>query len=154
MRAPAADAHRLLAEQTGDTPDAAPARGAGARLLILLAEHDPYAAEYQEYFLKTEGFAVDVALTAEAARRSFGEHAPSVTVVDLLISGGTGLDLCRYFKEQGDVLVIAVSVLAARDQAVAAGAAAFLPKPLDPLQLVSTVRDLLGSSAILRAGER
>jgi CheY-like chemotaxis protein len=76
-----------------------------------------------------------------------------VTVVDLLISGGTGLDLCRYFKEQGDVPVIAVSVLAARDQAVAAGADAFLLKPLEPLQLVSAVRDLLGSSAILRAGE-
>jgi len=150
----AADAHRLLAEQTGGTLGAAPAGSAGARLLILLADHDPYAAEYQEYFLKTEGFAVDVALTADAARRSFGEHSPSVTVVDLLISGGTGLDLCRYLREQGDVLVIAVSVLAARDQAVAAGADAFLLKPLEPLQLVSTVRDLLGSSAILRAGER
>ena len=150
----AADAHRLLAEQTGGTPGAAAAGGTGARLLILLADHDPYAVEYQEYFLKTEGFAVDVALTADAARRSFGEHSPSVTVVDLLISGGSGLDLCRYFKEQGDVLVIAVSVLAARDQAVAAGADAFLLKPLEPLQLVSTVRDLLGSSAILRAGER
>jgi DNA-binding response OmpR family regulator len=147
----AADAHRLLAEQAGGSPGAAPAGGAGARLLILLADHDPFAAEYQEYFLKTEGFAVDVTLTADAARSSFAEHSPSVAVVDLLISGGAGLDLCRYFKEQGDVLVIAVSALAARDQAVAAGADAFLLKPLEPLQLVSAVRDLLGSSAMLRA---
>jgi DNA-binding response OmpR family regulator len=94
---------------------------------------------------------VDVTLTADAARSSFAEHSPSVAVVDLLISGGAGLDLCRYFKEQGDVLVIAVSALAARDQAVAAGADAFLLKPLEPLQLVSAVRDLLGSSAMLRA---
>jgi CheY-like chemotaxis protein len=36
---------------------------------------------------------------------------------------------------------------------VAAGADAFLLKPLKPLQLVSTVRDLLGLSAILRTGE-
>jgi CheY-like chemotaxis protein len=150
----AADAHRLLAEQAGGSPGTARAGGAGgagARLLILLADHDPFAAEYQEYFLKTEGFAVDVTLTADAARSSFAEHSPSVAVVDLLISGGAGLDLCRYFKEQGDVLVIAVSALAARDQAVAAGADAFLLKPLGPLQLVSAVRDLLGSSAMLRA---
>jgi CheY-like chemotaxis protein len=150
----AADAHRLLAEQAGGSPGTARAGGAGgagARLLILLADHDPFAAEYQEYFLKTEGFAVDVTLTADAARSSFAEHSPSVAVVDLLISGGAGLDLCRYFKEQGDVLVIAVSALAARDQAVAAGADAFLLKPLEPLQLVSAVRDLLGSSAMLRA---
>jgi DNA-binding transcriptional MerR regulator len=152
--ASAADAHRLLAERTGGGLGAVPSGEAGARLLILLAEQDPYAAEYHEYFLKTEGFAVDVALTADEARASFTERSPSVVVVELLISGGAGLDLCRSFKEQG-VLVIAVSVLEARDQAVEAGADAFLVKPLEPLQLVSTVRDLLGSSAYLRpaAGE-
>jgi DNA-binding transcriptional MerR regulator len=145
-----ADAHRLLAERTDGEPAAAPNSESGARLLILLADHDPYAAEYQEYFLKTEGFGVDVALTAAAARASFGAHPPAVVVVDLLLSGGAGLDLCRFIKQHGDVLVIVVSALAARDQAAAAGADAFLLKPLEPLQLVSTVRDLLGSSAMLR----
>jgi len=43
-------------------------------------------------------------------------------------------------------------VLEARDRAIEAGADAFLLKPLEPLQLVSTVRDLLGSSAFLRPG--
>jgi CheY-like chemotaxis protein len=47
------------------------------------------------------------------------------------------------------VPVIAVSALASRDQAIEAGADAFLLKPLEPLQFVSTVRDLLGSSAFL-----
>jgi DNA-binding transcriptional MerR regulator len=146
----AADAHRLLAEQAGSGPRA-PARSDGAsRLLILLADHDPYAAEYEEYFLKTEGFEVDVTLTADEARASFTEHSPLVVVVELLISGGAGLSLCHYFKGQGDALVIAVSVLEARDQAIEAGADAFLLKPLEPLQLVSAVRDLLGSSAFLR----
>jgi DNA-binding NtrC family response regulator len=35
-----------------------------------------------------------------------------------------------------------------------AGAAAFLAKPLDPLKLVSTVRDLLGTSALVRSPRR
>jgi len=148
----AADAHRLLAEQFGPGPRV-PARSGGAsRLLILLADHDPYAAEYQEYFLKTEGFEVDVTLTAGEARKSFEEYSPKVVVVELLISGGAGLSLCQYFKERGDALVIAVSVLEARDRAIEAGADAFLLKPLEPLQLVSTVRDLLGASAFLRPG--
>jgi DNA-binding response OmpR family regulator len=73
-----------------------------------------------------------------------------VAVVDLLISGGAGLSLCQYFKEHSDALVIVVSVLEARDRAIEAGADAFLLKPLEPLQLVSTVRDLLGASAFLR----
>jgi len=146
----AADAHRLLAEQAGSALRTRAQSGGGSRLLILLADHDPYAAEYEEYFLKTEGFEVDVTRTADEARKAFSDYSPSVVVVELLISGGTGLSLCQYFKEHGDALVVAVSVLEARDQAIEAGADAFLLKPLEPLQLVSTVRDLLGSSAFLR----
>ena len=148
--ASAADAHRLLAEHLGAGLPADSPAGPGARLLILLADHDPYAAEYEEYFLKTEGFEVEVALSEEAARKSFTDRCPALAVVELLISGGAGPELCRFFKEQGDALVVAVSVLQARDRAVQAGADAFLLKPLEPLQLVSTVRDLLGSSAFLR----
>lgn len=145
----AADAHRLLAERMGTGLAVATPHGHPPRLLILLAEHDLYAAELQEYFLKTEGFAVDVALGDEAARRSFLDNLPSLVVVDLLISGGSGLSLCRFFKQEHDVPIVAVSVLECRDRALEAGADAFLRKPLDSLQLVSTVRYLLGSSAFL-----
>ena len=92
---------------------------------------------------------VDVTLDVDAARESFREHSPALVVVDLLISGGTGLGLVRFFKERDEVPVIAISVLASRDQALEAGADAFLAKPPDPLHLVSTIRDLLGSSAFL-----
>jgi len=145
----AADAHRLLAEQMDTGLPVAGQDGQSPRLLILLAEHDPYAAELAEYFLKTEGFEVEVALGGEAARQSFLDSSPSLVVVAMLISGGMGLSLCRFFKQHSDVPVIAVSVLEFQDQAIEAGADAFLRKPLDPLQFVSTVRDLLGSSAFL-----
>lgn len=146
--ASAADAHRLLAERDEDSRGPRPS-GAAARLLILLAERDPYSAEFQEYFLRTEGFEVDIALTDGAARESFSRGSPSLVIVDLLISGGSGLELCRLFKERAGVPVIAMSVLESRDQALEAGADAFLPKPVEPLHLVSTVRDLLQSSAFL-----
>ena len=146
----AADAHRLLAEQLDSGVPVAADAGQD-RILILLAEPDPYAADYQEYFLKTEGFDVEMALSDEAAKRSLEEKLPSLAVIELLISGGSGLSLCRYAKETEDVPVIAVSVLECRDEAVEAGADAFLLKPLDPLQLASTIRDLLGLSAFLHA---
>ncbi len=146
----AADAHRVLAEMTdsGRTLTMAPA-GQSTRLLILLAESDPYAAEFGEYFLKTEGFDVEVALGEDAARDAFAEKSPAVVIVEVLISGGAGLELCRSFKQCAGVSVIAISALQVRDAALDAGADAFLLKPLDPLQLVSTVRDLLRSSAFL-----
>jgi len=145
--ASAADAHRLLAEraETGLPLTPPPA----ARLLILLAESDPYAAEFEEYFLTTEGFEVAVALGEDAARDAFTAAPPAVVIVEVLISGGEGLALCRYFREQDRVAIIVVSAVDVMAQAFDAGADAFLRKPLDPLQLVSTVRDLLRSSALL-----
>lgn len=150
----AADAHRLLAERMGTRLPVIAPDGHPPRLLILLAEHDPYAAELSEYFLKTEGFEVEVALGGEAARRSFLDNSPSLVVVELLISGGSGFSLCRFFKQDHDVPVVAVSVLECQDQAIEAGADAFLRKPLEPLQFVSTIRDLLGSSAFLHGPEQ
>jgi DNA-binding transcriptional MerR regulator len=145
----AADAHRLLAERMDTRLPVVDPGEDQPRLLILLAELDPYAAELQEYFLKTEGFEVGVALGSDAARQSFIDNRPSLVVVELLISGGSGFGLCQFFKQDRDVPVIAVSVLECQDQALEAGADAFLLKPLEPLQFVSTVKDLLGSSAFL-----
>ena len=148
--ASAADAHRLLAERAETELPLVPFPARPApRLLILLAESDPYAAEFEEYFLRTEGFEVEVALGENAARDAFAAAAPAVVIIEILISGGAGLALCRFFREHDGTAIIVVSAVEALDAAIDAGADAFLRKPLDPLQLVSTVRDLLRSSAFL-----
>ena len=64
-----------------------------------------------------------------------------------MISGGRGVALCRKLAQRG-ARIIAVSSVPQRDRALEAGAEAFLRKPLEPLQLVSAVRDLLGTSAL------
>ncbi len=150
-----ADAHRLLAEWLDQTPPerpdpvpAAPAQRAHpavGQVAVLLAERDPYAAELQEHYLTAEGFAVEVALSGEEALAALAASPPAVAIVELLISGGAGLDLCRAVKQHG-VPVIATSVLRSRDQALEAGADVFLAKPLDPSRLATAVRDLLGLS--------
>jgi DNA-binding transcriptional MerR regulator len=152
-----ADAHRLLAEHrhTEEAPlpveqhRSAPA-SVDAATTVLLAERDPYAAEFAEYFLRTEGYAVRIVLDPAAAAEILRAEPPSVLVVDLLIAGGAGLALCRAARDNSSVPVLAVSAVDSRDQALAAGAEAFLVKPLDPLQFVSTIRDLVGTSAYLR----
>jgi CheY-like chemotaxis protein len=146
-----ADAHRLLAERlaAGDLSFSEP-EASQAQLLILLAERDPYAADLSEYFLRTEGYKVALALDAEEAAHKFEELTPNMTVIDLLIPGANGLELCRQLKQRSDVPILAISTLDSSYAALDAGADAFLQKPLDPLQLVSTVKDLLGASAFLR----
>jgi DNA-binding response OmpR family regulator len=68
-------------------------------------------------------------------------------MVELMISGGQGADLCRRLKQHDVGIVVASSALEARDEALAAGADAFLRKPVDPRELVATVRDLLAGGA-------
>ena len=146
-----ADAHRLLGEQLerGSGIRSADEREA-PRLLILLAERDPYAADFAEFFLQTEGYEVALALDADDAARKSEQLLPQLAVIELLISGGTGAQLCQRLKADGVPACLVTSTLDSRDQALAAGADAYLRKPLDPLQFVSTVKDLLGKSAFLQ----
>lgn len=146
----AADAHRVLQEHM-DTDQSLTEQTQPRPLVVLIADRDRFAADIQEYFLKTEGFEVQVALSDETALQAFVDHVPSVVIVDLLMDGGAGFELCRRFKEAGARAVVAVSTLEARDEALEVGADAFLVKPLGALELISTIKDLLGASAFLRA---
>jgi CheY-like chemotaxis protein len=144
----AADAHRLLAERRGGgAPEGE--QGARSRPLVLLAERDPAAAELERFFLRTEGYDVRLAFAVDEAEEQWRASRPELAIVDLMISGGRGAQLCERLKRDASGAVLAVSVLQAGDDALVAGADAFLQKPLDPLELVSTVKDLLGASALV-----
>jgi len=145
-----AEAHRLLGEQLAQAPGGRANGEPDERtLLILLAERDPYAAGVAELVLRTEGYDVVVAFDAEEAERVHEERSPQLAIVEWLISGGAGATLCRRLKESGATACLAISSLDAREEALEAGADAFLQKPIDPLQLVSTARDLLDTGAHL-----
>jgi CheY-like chemotaxis protein len=146
-----ADGHRLLQERlaTG-LPLRPPDDDSGDKLLILLAERDPFAGEFAEYFLRTEGYDVALVLNVDDALTKTTEIGPDLAVIDMLISGGRGVDLLRRLRDEEGIPVLAISTLELRDRAMAAGASAFLLKPIEPLQLVSVVQDLLGRSAFLR----
>src|SRR4030081_1719054 len=120
-----ADAHRLLQERleagvalrNTKTED-------NSRLLILLAQQDRYAADFAEYFLRTEGYDVELVTDADDAVAAVGHDAPDLAVIDLLISGGRGLVLCAQLRATSDVPILAISPLALRDDALDAGASA------------------------------
>jgi DNA-binding transcriptional MerR regulator len=153
--ASAADAHRILSQaiRAGRLPASAPAPR-DRRPLIMIAERDPYAADLGEYFLRTEGYEVCLAMDARQATLLFQERSPELVVLDLLISGGAGFRLCGEFASKAGVLVVAIASIDAAHEALRAGAAAFLQKPLESLALVSTVRDLIGTSALSRDSVR
>jgi DNA-binding transcriptional MerR regulator len=148
----AADAHRLLAEDhAGGQPIAPrPASAPTTRMLVLLAESDRHGAELNQSLLRAEGYAVEIALSAEAAEETFASEDPALSIVELMISGGVGLELCERLKQRRGTPVLCVSSLDLAEQALAAGADAFLKKPLEPLDLLATVKNLIGQSVLTR----
>jgi CheY-like chemotaxis protein len=148
----AADAHRLLAERQADTQPIGEGRALDppARTLVLLAESDPHGAELNDFFLRAEGYEVEIALTAEDAEEKFSSQNPALSIIELMISGGVGRELCERLKKRRATPVLCISSLDLGEHALAAGADAFLKKPLEPLQLVAAVRDLLGHNGLPR----
>lgn len=147
----AGEAHRLLEQRlAGAAGDGIVGpSGYDHQMMVMLAERDPFAAELSEYFLRTEGYEVEVVLDPGAVLQRFDAGGPELVLVELLLDGGHGIDLVRELCDRG-ARVLAISPLQLDDEAMLAGAEAFLRKPLDPLLLVSTVRDLLGTSALTR----
>jgi CheY-like chemotaxis protein len=143
----AAEAHRVLALRLADGGDLVPAMALKDEqpVLILLAERDLYAAEFIDYLLRTEGYEVVIAFDADDAIAVFEARHPDLVFVELVVSRRSGLDLCRQLSDRG-AIVVAVSALAIPSEAIDAGAAAFLLKPLDSLQVLSAVKDFVGRS--------
>lgn len=149
-----ADGHRLLQDHlAGGTPLGFAGSRGGDAVLILVAEHEPFAAEFAEFFLRTEGYDVTVASDAQKALFHAAEAPPDLAIIDLLIPGGSGHQVCEQLSGPGGLPVVAISSLNTPDGAMAAGASAFIRKPVEPLQLVSTVKDLLGRSAFLQRNQ-
>jgi DNA-binding transcriptional MerR regulator len=140
----AADAHRALAERPGSVGP--PAQTSDAPRIAVVAS-DRFGADVVDYFLRTEGYAVSLvhepALVVERVR----DHELDAVIFDLQVRGGAAMAVCEQVAAL--VPVVAMSVLDHRARALEAGAEAFLRKPIEPLLLVSVVRDLLGTSALV-----
>jgi CheY-like chemotaxis protein len=147
-----ADAYRMLRERmaTGGSL-AAEAVPEGGGKLILLAERDPYAAEFSEFYLRRDGYEVITTTSADEAKAQTLRHSPHLAVVDLLISSGRGLQLCAQLRGQLGIPVLAISTFPQREEALAAGAGVFLRKPLPARALLLQVRELLGRRTLQTA---
>ena len=124
--------------------DSAPPRT--GRALILVVEQDPQMRRLERYFLEQAGFSVEFAADGNQGLETARRLRPDIVIAEILVAGLDGLSVCRALKsdpETRSIVVLIFSILAAEERARAAGADAFVRKPLDDIRLVSSIEALL-----------
>lgn len=115
-------------------------------MLILVADEDPHVKRLERYFLESAGFQVELVNDGEEGLERARSRLPRIVITEILLPKRDGLSICRALKSDPmtrGIRVLVLSILAAEDRAIQAGADAFIRKPLDDSQLIDTVHSLL-----------
>ncbi len=118
---------------------------------VLVVDDDPTVREVVLTYLRAEQYDVQEAADGETALTLVAREKPDLVVLDVMLPGVDGLEVCRRLRKEGDVPVIMLTALGAEADRVVGlelGADDYLTKPFSPRELVLRV-----GSVLRRVGE-
>lgn len=121
---------------------------------IVVVEDEPDILEVLSYNLKREGFEVETSLDGAKGLDLIQQKLPDLVLLDLMLPGMDGLDICRHLKSNGRTQHIPIIMVTAKGEesdvvlGLGIGADDYIAKPFSPKELIARVK------AVLRRGAK
>ncbi|MDR0416568.1 MAG: response regulator transcription factor [Propionibacteriaceae bacterium] len=132
-----------------------------ARQRILVVDDDASLAEMLQLVLSQEGYGTQWCARGDQALGAFREGQPDLVLLDLMLPGRDGVDVCRDIRAESGVPIVMLTAKSDTSDVVdglEAGADDYIPKPFKPRELVARVRTRLrrphpGAAESIRLGD-
>jgi DNA-binding response OmpR family regulator len=113
---------------------------------VLVVDDDVKTVELVKLYLNRDGYRVLTANDGLEALRLARENQPDLIVLDLMLPGMSGLDVCRTLRAESEVPIIMLTALTTDDDRLKGldlGADDYVTKPFSPRELAARVRAVL-----------
>ncbi|MBP7434068.1 response regulator transcription factor, partial [bacterium] len=130
-----------------------------SRERILLVDDEEDILNLVKYNLERDGYKVETVTTGEAAVRAARENVPDLILLDLMLPGMDGFDVCRILKNDKNVMKTPIVMLTAKgeDSDIVAGlelgADDYITKPFSPRVLIARVKAVLRRDSKVKEGK-
>ena len=121
---------------------------------VLVVEDEPNIVMSLEFLMKKAGYAVRIARDGDAAVRALEDDPPDLMLLDVMMPGRGGFDICQMVRSNPDWAHIKIIMLTAkgreveREKGMALGADDYITKPFSTRELVERVRRYLPETTI------
>jgi len=126
---------------------------------LLLVEDDPALSELLEYRFTNEGYHVRTTADGDEALLFASEDVPDLVILDWMIEGTSGIEVCRRLRRDKDTAHVPIIMLTAREaeddrvRGLDTGADDYLTKPFSPRELLARVAAVMRRIRPALAGE-
>ena len=113
---------------------------------VLVVDDDVKTVELVKLYLLRDGYRVITAYDGQEGLRLAREYRPDLIVLDLMLPGMNGLEICRTLRAESDVPIIMLTAMSADDDRLTGldlGADDYVTKPFSPRELAARVRAVL-----------